>query len=377
MKARARPGSQEFEVDLKLFEDVDEIVFPIWSEENGQDDLVWYPAKKIAPGHFQLRFQAQKHKGNGLFHLHVYQKSQGQLKGLFPTTFQVEKAKPKLTPLATHPGNTYPIGECTWGAKELAPWAHNWWGNGGMWAASARAAGFRTGDTPEVGAIACWDNGGYGHVALVTDVEHFPLIPVILLFVFSPLMYKGIRMEVVTALLVSTFVALILDGIRRMNLKESIGTIKTFAQGMGKVFTSTVFLIVCAEVFAAGLTKSGGIAEIINSVSGMQAGGYAVFTVMFLIVVGSAFVMGSGNAAFFSFAPMIPDIAAKVGLNAAFMISPLQLASGMARSSSPIAGVTIAIAGLSGLNPFDLIRRSIPVMVIAIIATYLRSLMLI
>ena len=184
-------------------------------------------------------------------------------------------------------------------------------------------------------------------------------------------------MEVVTALLVSTFTALILDGIRRMNLKESIGTIKTFAQGMGKVFTSTVFLIVCAEVFAAGLTKSGGIAEIINSVSGMQAGGYAVFTVMFLIVVGSAFVMGSGNAAFFSFAPMIPDIAAKVGLNAAFMISPLQLASGMARSSSPIAGVTIAIAGLSGLNPFDLIRRSIPVMVIAIIATYLRSLMLI
>ena len=28
-------SSQEFEVDLKLFEDVDEIVFPIWSEENG------------------------------------------------------------------------------------------------------------------------------------------------------------------------------------------------------------------------------------------------------------------------------------------------------------------------------------------------------
>lgn len=204
----------------------------------------------------------------------------------------------------------------------------------------------------------------------------FPLIPVFLLFVFSPLVYKGIRMEVVTALLVSTFISLFCDGLRRMNLKESIGTLKTFAEGMGKVFTSTVFLIVCAEVFAAGLTKSGGIAEIVNSVSGMQAGGYAVFTVMFLIVVGSAFVMGSGNAAFFSFAPMIPDIASKVGLNAAFMMSPLQLTSGMARSSSPIAGVTIAVAGLSGLNPFDLIRRTIPVMVIAIVVTYLRSLML-
>ena len=130
-----------------MFEDVDEIVFPIWSEENGQDDLVWYPAKKIAPRHFQLRFQAQNTRGSGLFHLHVYQKSQGQLKGLFPTTFQVEKAKPKLTPLATHPGNTYPIGECTWGAKELALGPQLVGGNGGMWAASARAAGFRTGDT--------------------------------------------------------------------------------------------------------------------------------------------------------------------------------------------------------------------------------------
>ena len=113
-------SQQEFEVDLKLFEDVDEIVFPIWSEENGQDDLVWYPAKKGRTWTFPTALSSSKHKGNGLFHLHVYQKSQGQLKGLFPTTFQVEKAKPKLTPLATHPGNTYPIGECTWGAKELA-----------------------------------------------------------------------------------------------------------------------------------------------------------------------------------------------------------------------------------------------------------------
>ena len=43
--------NKEFEVDLKLSEDVGRIAFPIWSEENGQDDLVWYPAKKVAPGH--------------------------------------------------------------------------------------------------------------------------------------------------------------------------------------------------------------------------------------------------------------------------------------------------------------------------------------
>ena len=67
--------------------------------------------------------------------------------------------------------SSYPIGECTWGAKTLAPWAGDYWGNGAQWATSAAAAGFRTGSTPQVGAIACWNDGGYGHVAVVTAVE--------------------------------------------------------------------------------------------------------------------------------------------------------------------------------------------------------------
>lgn len=67
--------------------------------------------------------------------------------------------------------SSYPVGECTWGAKTLAPWAGDYWGNGGQWAASAAAAGFRTGSQPQVGAIACWNDGGYGHVAVVTAVS--------------------------------------------------------------------------------------------------------------------------------------------------------------------------------------------------------------
>ena len=79
-------------------------------------------------------------------------------------------------PVKQHPtystnASSYPVGQCTWGVKTLAPWAGDYWGNGGQWAASAAAAGFRTGSTPQVGAIACWDDGGYGHVAVVTAVE--------------------------------------------------------------------------------------------------------------------------------------------------------------------------------------------------------------
>ena len=75
------------------------------------------------------------------------------------------------TPSYRLSASTYPVGQCTWGAKTLAPWAGDFWGNGGQWAASAAAAGFRTGSQPQVGAIACWNDGGYGHVAVVTAVQ--------------------------------------------------------------------------------------------------------------------------------------------------------------------------------------------------------------
>ena len=77
----------------------------------------------------------------------------------------------KHRPTYSTNASSYPVGQCTWGVKTLAPWAGDYWGNGGQWAASAAAAGFRTGSTPQVGAIACWDDGGYGHVAVVTAVE--------------------------------------------------------------------------------------------------------------------------------------------------------------------------------------------------------------
>lgn len=66
---------------------------------------------------------------------------------------------------------SYPVGQCTWGVKVMAPWVGDYWGNGADWAASAAAAGFRTGTTPQVGAVASWNDGGYGHVAYVTAVE--------------------------------------------------------------------------------------------------------------------------------------------------------------------------------------------------------------
>ena len=88
-----------------------------------------------------------------------------------PSTANAVAVEDVVVNTPTNYGNSYPIGQCTWGVKEMAPWASNWWGNANTWAIYASAQGFRTGTVPVVGAIAVWDGGEYGHVAVVTAVE--------------------------------------------------------------------------------------------------------------------------------------------------------------------------------------------------------------
>ena len=89
-----------------------------------------------------------------------------------------EKAREESRSYSTQASNEYSSvagvdGQCTWGAKALAPWVHNYWGNANQWPDSARAAGYTVGTQPRVGAVICWPYGGwgYGHVAVVTAVS--------------------------------------------------------------------------------------------------------------------------------------------------------------------------------------------------------------
>lgn len=72
---------------------------------------------------------------------------------------------------ASYNASSYPVGECTWGVKSQLSWVGPYWGNANQWVASARAEGFSVGTTPQVGAVAVWVGGAYGHVAVVTAVE--------------------------------------------------------------------------------------------------------------------------------------------------------------------------------------------------------------
>ena len=189
-----------------------------------------------------------------------------------------------------------------------------------------------------------------------------PMLPLFLLVIFSPLVYKGIKLSLVTAIIVSLIITLVIDILTRRDFKQCCKDSQAIFEGMGKVFTSTVSLIVCAELFALGLNKIGGISTMIQA------------AVMLVIMIVAAIVTGSGNAAFFAFSPLLPEAASSVGIPTLALVVPVQLSAGIARTMSPIAGVIIAVSGITGLTPIDLIRRTIPVMIIAVVVSVASSL---
>lgn len=138
-----------------------DVKFAIWSDENGQDDLKWYKTTLSADKTYSLKLPLTNHKGIGKYNVHIYQNG----KGLKATTMDITATQKESTP------NTYPVGQCTWGVKEVAPWVGNWWGNANTWAESAKKAGFTIGNVPKVGSIAVWTSGAFGHVAFVTEVR--------------------------------------------------------------------------------------------------------------------------------------------------------------------------------------------------------------
>ena len=90
----------------------------------------------------------------------------------------------------------------------------------------------------------------------------------------------------------------------------------------------------------------------------MGLSGISIAAVFALIIFGAAMLMGSGNAAFFSFGPLLPGIAGQLGMPVYSLVLPLQLAASMGRAASPIAGVIVAIAGVAGVSPIELAKRN-------------------
>ena len=192
-----------------------------------------------------------------------------------------------------------------------------------------------------------------------------PMLPLVLMLVCSKLVISDFRITLDTAVLISLFICMLCEYIRYRRAKEVMQGLQSVFNDMGKVFATVVTLIVAGETFSAGLKAIGAVDQLLHMTNTFGLGAAPIILMMALLTFLISALMGSGNAAFYSFAPMIPDISKHIGADVGQMLLPVQLSAGIGRTISPIAGVIIAVAGVAGLSPVDIVKRTFLPMIMA------------
>jgi DcuC family C4-dicarboxylate transporter len=197
-----------------------------------------------------------------------------------------------------------------------------------------------------------------------------PVMPIILLIVFSKIFSIfsiPISLDTTTAMFISLFVALICELVRTKNIKTVFDSLKTFWNGMGNIFKTVVTLIITADIFAKGLISLGFINGLLDLAQNLGLGAIGIGVVMTVMIFIASMLMGSGNASFFAFGPLVPKIANKLGVESTSIILPMQLSASMGRTVSPIAGVIIATAEIAKVSTIAIVKRNIIPLVVALV----------
>ncbi|MCI5851431.1 MAG: C4-dicarboxylate transporter DcuC [Sutterellaceae bacterium] len=185
-----------------------------------------------------------------------------------------------------------------------------------------------------------------------------PLIPIVLMLVFT-FFIPSVPMGVAQAMLIGTVVCIIVGRPGDVQVFS-----KEFFRGMGDSYGEIMGIIIAAGVLAAGLKASGLIegltALMIQSKEIAQWGGSIG---PFILSV----VMGSGDAGAMAFNSAVTPQAADFGMQVHSLGSLAFLSGAAGRTASPIAGITILVAGLAHANPFDVVKRTALPMLVAVI----------
>lgn len=224
-----------------------------------------------------------------------------------------------------------------------------------------------------LGAIAfiLKENRGYVTDGETSDAESFkvnplmaivPMIPLLLLILGTRPQFKSWGMTVPAAMLIGVIIALL---ITRTGPVEAT---KEFFTGMGKGYANVMGIIIAAGVFVAGINEVGLVKVLLDSMTNFKAAVGLAGTFFPMLV---SILAGSGDAATVAFNEAITPHAAQFGTTILDLGTLAALAGALGRTMSPVAGVTIVVAGIAKASPVDVVKRTAPGMIIAAIVVFL------
>ena len=195
--------------------------------------------------------------------------------------------------------------------------------------------------------------GGIERVNILFAVA--PLVPLTLLLLGNTCV-PAIKMGVAQAMLIGAVYTMV---VTRCNAEQAF---RNFFDGAGKGYANILGIIIAAGVFACGLRETGVVGALIEALK--NAGEYArVGGAMGTFAM--AVLSGSGDAATFAFNEAVTPHAAQFGMSISDLGNTVLCAAQLGRTTSPIAGVVILLAGMARVSPIDLVKRTCVPMVTA------------
>ena len=190
-----------------------------------------------------------------------------------------------------------------------------------------------------------------------------PLLPIIGVLIFDG-KWGLPNLHIVTVMVLCFIITAVVDFLRSFNAKQTFDNLVVAYRGMADAFAGVVMLLVAAGVFAQSLSTIGFITNLIDSAQSFGRSASVMMLVLAVITILATMATGSGNAAFYAFAELIPKLATQMGVNPAFLTIPMLQASNLGRGLSPVSGVVVAVSGMGKISPFEIVKRmSVPMLV--------------
>lgn len=190
-----------------------------------------------------------------------------------------------------------------------------------------------------------------------------PLLPIIGVLLFDG-KWGLPNLHIVTVMVLCFIITAAVDFLRSFNAKQTFDNLVVAYRGMADAFAGVVMLLVAAGVFAQSLSTIGFITNLIASAQTFGGSAFFMMLVLAVITILATMATGSGNAAFYAFAELIPKLATQMGVNPAFLTIPMLQASNLGRGLSPVSGVVVAVSGMGKISPFEIVKRmSVPMLV--------------
>ncbi len=187
-----------------------------------------------------------------------------------------------------------------------------------------------------------------------------PLIPIVILLLGNFKIVPLFKMPVPHAMVIGALLCMLITRTSPQSVT------KEFFKSMGTAFGDVFGLLICVNIFVAGLTKIGFIKILIDSMIGSPA-------IAKIAAVFGPFIMtlicGSGESASIAFNEAVSIHADKFGMSILNMGAMVVLSGGIGRSMAVFSAAMILCAGIAKVQPLDIIKYNSVAMVAALLTS--------